>query len=38
MAYAVDQTLVQTVANIIKKDILISPATLTNSELDKIGA
>lgn len=38
MAYAVDQTLVQTVANIVKKDILISPATLKNSELDKIGA
>lgn len=38
MAYAVDLTLVQTVANIVKKDILISPATLKNSELDKIGA
>lgn len=38
MAYAVNDQLVQSVANVIKKDILISPATLKNSELDKIGA
>lgn len=38
MAHAVDATLVQSVANILKKEILISPATLKKSELDKIGA
>ena len=38
MAYAVNEQLVQSVANVVKKDILISPATLKMSELDKIGA
>lgn len=38
MAYAIDLSVIQSVTNVIKKDILISPATLTKSELDKIGA
>lgn len=38
MAYAIDLSVVQSVTKLIKKDILISPATLKNSELDKIGA
>lgn len=38
MAYAIGLDLIQSVTNLIKKDILISPATLTKSELDKIGA
>lgn len=38
MAHAIDLSVIQSVTKVIKKDILISPATLTKSELDKIGA
>ena len=38
MATAIELSVIQSVTNIVKKDILISPATLTKSELDKIGA
>lgn len=36
MAYAIDITTVQSVAQVIKKDLLISPATLTNNELERL--
>lgn len=37
MANAIDISVVQSVTNLLKKDILISPALLKNSELEKIG-
>lgn len=37
MAYAIDITTVESVAKIIKKDLIISPATLKNDQLTKIG-
>jgi hypothetical protein len=37
MAYAIDLSTVQSVTKVLKKDILISPATLKNDMLTKIG-
>lgn len=38
MSHAIDISIVESVTKILKKDLLISPATLKNSELEKIGA
>lgn len=37
MAYAIDISTIESVAKIIKKDLIISPATLKNDQLTKIG-